>query len=63
MKKLFKDSATAEDIMRDGWMRGFKVEQTFEELQVMDYYRDTATILEKWGQWDEEMQKYFNNGN
>lgn len=49
--------------MRTGWLMGFEVEQTYKELRVMGYYRDSIAILMQWGKWEKEMQERFNNGN
>lgn len=46
-KKPYKDTASFMDIVEDGWSRGFKVEQTWNELIDMDFTKILPSDIER----------------
>lgn len=56
MGKPYKDGVTADDIVFDGWSRGFCVEQTLDELQAMGFMAHRASVLQLWADYDAAME-------
>jgi len=59
MGKPYKDSATLDDIITDGWSRGFEIEQTMDECRMMGYEVDYNLVFDKWELLTTEMDEYF----
>ena len=54
--KPYRAGVSADDIVFDGWSRGFTVEQTLEELQSMGFLTDRNAVLQTWQQYDADME-------
>ena len=48
----------AEAIIDDGWARGFKIEQTMQELEIQGYSIEEEAVLIMWENWDDELAKH-----
>lgn len=57
-KKPYKDGVTLEQILLDGWSRGFLAEQTVEECAEMGYIVDYGYVNEYWKTLSEEYSTY-----
>ena len=59
MKKPYKDFVTLKDIIEDGWARGFQVEQTVEEANIMGFLVDNTKVTTAWKKLTETYNKHF----
>lgn len=57
--KKYVDRATRRDIIRDGWSRGFRPLQIFQELHDQGLATDIKTISRKLRELDEEYEREF----
>lgn len=59
MHKPYRDDVTAQQIMEDGWARGFRVTQTLSELHAMGFNALTeADVLADWKRQNKEFDNY-----
>ena len=56
----YKEGTRLKEILKDGWARGFKPEQTREEASLMGFYTTVASIELAWSNLDEEIEDYAN---
>lgn len=57
-KKPYKDGVTLEQILLDGWSRGFQAAQTVEECNIMGYTIDLEHVNTYWKTLNEEYSTY-----
>ena len=58
-KKPYKEFVTLKDIIEDGWSRGFQVEQTVEEANIMGFLVDNIQVTEAWGKLTDTYNKHL----
>jgi hypothetical protein len=61
MNKPYKEGTPLTSIIKDSWSRGFKVSQTVDELTVMGYTMNAASVIEAWKILDCEMKAFINS--
>lgn len=59
MNKPYKDHVTPEQILMDGWSRGFDPSQTQDELKQMGHTRTIQEIREHWAILEADMEAYY----
>lgn len=59
MKKVYRDGTTLDQIIFDGWSRGFLPDQTLCEALAQGYSVTLDQILLRWSDLDKEYQQYF----
>jgi hypothetical protein len=55
--KVYKEGTTIEEILIDGWSRGFHVDQTVRELKGMGFEVDEEFVHRYWSWWDRDLDK------
>ena len=58
-KKPFKKGTSSLHIVVDGWSRGFKIEQTMQELKAMGYDTDQKYVLMEWDELDNKFESWI----
>jgi hypothetical protein len=59
--KPYRDNTPLEEILRDGWSRGFLPEQTIEEASAMGFKVSEEDVDIAWHNFQTEMEAYFAN--
>ena len=59
--KPYKTGTPLDEIIRDGWSRGFKFEQTIEEAKIMGFIITEEDLLKEWDRLEYEMIEYFDS--
>ena len=58
-EKKYKEGTTLDEIIFDGWSRGFIVEQTLSEAVLQGFEVTREEVIKAWHKHDEEMDKFF----
>ena len=59
---LYPEGTPAEEIIEDGWARGFKPEQTVQELREVGYIDATVSVVTKcWEELNNVCNSYLFN--
>lgn len=56
MNKPYREGTSALHIIVDGWSRGFKIEQTMQELKTMGYETDQKYVQIEWDVLNEKFE-------
>ena len=59
--KPYKEGTPLEEIIKDGWSRGFRYEQTLYEAKEMGYELSKARLVREWDRLEFQMKVYFEN--
>lgn len=59
--KSYRDGTPSHNIIEDGWMRGFIIEQTLDELKIMGYDLSREYVQSEWNRYNKEMAEDFAN--
>jgi hypothetical protein len=59
MNKPYVDGVSLEDIIEDGWSRGFPPSQTIEEAKMMGFDLPLEHLLAEWQRYDDAMVAVF----
>lgn len=58
-KKPYHDHVSFEEIIEDGWSRGFDPEQTVDEAAAMGYTVTLFEVQERWKEHQKVMDDYY----
>lgn len=59
MNKPYVDGTSLEDIIEDGWSRGFPPSQTIEEAKMMGFDLPLWYLLAEWERYEQAMIESF----
>ena len=59
MTKVYQEGTTLQEIIKDGWARGFQVSQTLSEATDMGYTLTEESILAEWELLDKEVDNWI----
>ena len=57
--KPYKDGAPSYDIIEDGFMRSFNIQQTLDELKIMGYDISREYVQSEWDRYEKDMAEDF----
>lgn len=55
----YRPGTTADQIIEDGFYRGFAIPQTYDELKQMGYQVKPSAIMARWNELEKEMIEFF----
>ena len=58
MTKVYIDGTTLQDILSDGWSRGFQASQTIDEANSMGFTVTELEVLETWEKFDKKLDSW-----
>jgi hypothetical protein len=60
MKPVYIQGTSLEDIIDDGWSRGFEIQQTVDELHAQGFTdADEALVKEHWDRYDADYTEIY----
>lgn len=56
-EKAYVDGTTLQQILDDGWSRGFLPQQTLEEAEAQGFSLSAEELTAAWKVWDDKLSK------
>ena len=57
--KPYKDNVTLSYIIKDGWSRGFRPEQTISEAKEMGFELSLDELLQEWEKYSKQYEEFY----
>ena len=57
LEKAYKEGTTLQEIIDDGWSRGFLLDQTLREATAQGYEITSEYLRRAWDLWDQKMME------